>query len=72
LNITAEDILDSKMFKEAVSSAKQRILTEWAACKEGAVQREALWHQLQASDAIVRELRIIRDRDSVERQAREG
>ena len=61
MNITAAEILDSKVYRQAESAAKQRILNEWATCKQE-VRREALWHVLQAlNEGVSRELRAIRD-----------
>ena len=58
MNISAQDILDSKVFKKAVEGAQQRIKDEWA--REASQQtREALWHRLQATESLTRELRAI-------------
>lgn len=66
----AAQILGNEVYVEAVGGAKQRIKDTWAAAKSPA-EREALWHQLQAIEAVTTELRIIRDRGIKERHERE-
>lgn len=67
----AAQILENEVYKEAVAGAKQRIKDEWAAAKVPS-EREALWYQLQAIEAVNRELVIIRDRGIVERHKQES
>lgn len=66
----AAEILASDVYQEAVKSAKQRLKDSWGS-EVTPGGREALWHKLQAVDAMTRELAIIRDRGIVERTARE-
>ena len=66
----AAQILGSEVYQEAVEGAKQRIKDAWAA-KDDAQERDALWHKLQAIEAVNTELRIIRDRGIKARHERE-
>lgn len=66
----AREILENEVYQEAVRDAKQRIKDEWSQSKD-ADAREALWHKLQAIEAVSMELRIIRDRGIVERHKNE-
>ena len=66
----AAQILENEVFVEAVSGAKRRIRDSWTIAKS-APEREALWHQYQAIDAVTKELAIIRDRGIVERKRKE-
>jgi hypothetical protein len=66
----AKEILENEVYKEAVNDATQRIKNEWAATADSH-KRDALWHKLQAIEAVSMELRIIRDRGIVERHKNE-
>ncbi len=66
MNITADMILESKVYRAAEEAARQRVVKEWEQCKSEA-GREALWHRLQATDAIARELRALQGAEAVER-----
>lgn len=61
---SAERLLESGTLKEAHEAARARITQEWASC-QAADRRESLWHQLQALDGILRELRHFRDTGTV-------
>lgn len=63
----AQKILANEAYQQAVENAKQRLKNEWAT-NPTPVQREALWHQFQALDAVSRELRAMRDRDKARPQ----
>lgn len=62
----AAQILDNEIFKEAAERAKQRMKDAWAN-EEDPQKREALWQQYKASEAVTRELTIIRDNGIVAR-----
>jgi hypothetical protein len=66
----AREILENEVYKEAVNGASQRMKDEWAATADP-LKRDALWHKLQAIEAVSMELRIIRDRGIVERHKNE-
>lgn len=66
----AKDILESDVFQEAVERAKQKLKDQWA-MERNADNREALWQQYNASEAVTIELSIIRDNGIVERSNRE-
>ncbi len=53
---SATRLLESQTLQEAHSAAKKRMQDEWASC-QAADRRESLWHQIQALDGILRELR---------------
>lgn len=57
----AAKILANDAYKAAVEGAKKRIHNEWTQAT-GQDQREALWHQFHALEAVTRELRAMRDR----------
>jgi hypothetical protein len=62
----AAQVLANEVYQEAVAGAKQRLKDSWAAADDP-VQRDALWHELKAIDAVTRELTIIRDNGIVAR-----
>jgi hypothetical protein len=66
----AKDILENEVYQEAVKGATQSIKDRWAAMADPR-EREALWHKLQAIEAVSTELRIIRDRGIVEHRKNE-
>ena len=66
----ARDILESEVFKEAVSNARQTLKDRWTTTT-AAAQRESLWHQFQALDAVEHELVLLRDRGTFERHQQE-
>lgn len=66
----AAQILENEVYLEAVTGAKQRIKDGWTKASS-AVEREALWHQFQAIQAVTTELLIIRDRGIMERKKNE-
>jgi hypothetical protein len=66
----AKDILENEVYQEAVKGATQSIKDRWAATADSR-EREALWHKLQAIEAVSTELRIIRDRGIVEHRKNE-
>ena len=66
----AARILEDEVYGDAVNGAKHRIKDKWGATDDPA-QRDALWHQLQAIEAVTRELKIIRDNGIVERRKHE-
>lgn len=66
----AAQILDSEVYREAVSGARQQIKDDWTKAKASA-EREALWHEFQAVERVTRALKIIRDRGIIERNKRE-
>ncbi len=55
----AAEILNSEIFRNAELRARQRLMTQWAS-EPSAPAREAIWHKLQAIDAMRRELEAIR------------
>lgn len=56
----AAQLLESDTIQAAHEAAQQRIVDEWKSC-QSADRRESLWHQLQALDGVLRELRHFRD-----------
>jgi len=62
----ARRILESDVFVRAVANARERKKEEWARCKEGTEQREALWHAFQQVDSVSRELRTFMEKQHLE------
>ena len=66
----AKQILENEVYQGAVQDAKQGLKDKWA-MELKPEAREALWHKLQAIDAVTNQLVVIRDRGTVERTTRE-
>lgn len=66
----AAQILNDEIFQEAAKNAKEKLKDAWAKAADP-LDRESLWHQYKASEAVTRELTIIRDNGIVERNRRE-
>ena len=56
--MNAKEILASKDYARAVENSQKRLFEEWKRGESQAI-REALWHKLQATEALTRELRIL-------------
>lgn len=62
----ARRILESEVYKKAVTNARERLKDEWARDKSGTEQREAKWHAIQQVDSISRELRVFVEQQHLE------
>lgn len=62
----AAEILENEVYNEAVDEARKKIKDDWTKAK-APQERENLWHQYQAIDAVTVALRILRERGIMER-----
>jgi len=65
----AQEILDNPVFKEAVEGALMAAQSAWLVATDPQT-RESLWHKAKAVDAVVGELRKLRDAGVVARHQR--
>ena len=61
----AAAILESEVYAEAVELARQKLKDDWTKAR-APQERENLWHQFQAIEAVTVALRILRERGIME------